>query len=82
MGSQWKVEVRPVRAESEAVSLTGDSPSPEVEHIAGNTDDSMWSRRIGADVDRAATNTSDAVEWLTRVLQCAVHGQGPRDAES
>jgi hypothetical protein len=82
MGSQWRVGVRPLTAESETVLLTSDSPLPEVEDIADNTDEPPWSSRVAADWDTAATNTNDAVEWLTRVLRCAVHGQGAHDPES
>ncbi len=69
-------------AESEAVLLTGDSPLLEIEDIADNADQSLRSRRVAADSDSAATNTNDAVEWLTRVLRCAVHGQSAHDPES
>jgi hypothetical protein len=82
MSSQSRLGVRPQAAESETVSLTGDSPLPEIEDIADNTDESPWSSPVAADWDTAATNTNDAVEWLTRVLRCAVHGQGPHDPES
>jgi hypothetical protein len=82
MDSQWRVVFRPLTAESETVLLTGDSALPEIEDIADNTDESPWSSRVAPDWDTAATNTNDAVEWLTRVLRCAVHGQGAHDAES
>jgi hypothetical protein len=82
MGSQWRAGVRPLTAESETVLLTDDSPLPEIEDIADNTDESLRSSRVAADWDTAATNTNDAVEWLTRVLRCALHGQGGHDAES
>ena len=82
MGSQWRSGVRPLTAESETVLLTDDSPLHEIEDIAENTDESLWSTRLAADWDTAATNTNDAVEWLTRVLRCAVHGQGGHGPES
>ena len=82
MGSKWTVGVRPLTAESETVLLTGDSPLPEIEDIADNTDESPRSSRVAAGWDTAATNTNDAVEWLTRVLRCAVHGQGANDPET
>jgi hypothetical protein len=82
MGSQWGAGVRPLTSENETVLLTDDSLLPESEDIADNTDESLWSRRVAADWDTAATNTNDAVEWLTRVLRCALHGQGGHDPES
>jgi hypothetical protein len=82
MGSQWSAGVRPLTAESETVLLTDDSPLPEIEDIADNTDESVWPSRVAADGDTAATNTNDAVEWLTRVLRCALHGQGGHHPES
>jgi hypothetical protein len=82
MGSQWRAGVRPPTAESETVLLTDDSPLPEIEDIADRTDESQWSSRVAADSDAAASNTNDAVEWLTRVLRCALHGQGGHGPES
>jgi hypothetical protein len=82
MGSQWRAGVRPLTAESETVLLTDDSPLPEVEYIADNGEESLWSSRVAADCETAATNTNDAVEWLTRVLRCALHGQSGHDPES
>jgi hypothetical protein len=82
MGSLWRAAVRPPTAESETVSLTDDSPLPEIEYIADSTDESQWSTRVAADWGTAATNTNDAVDWLTRVLRCALHGQGGHDPES
>jgi hypothetical protein len=82
MGSQWRAKVRPLTAESETVLLTDDSPLPEIEDIADNTDESLWSSRVATHWDSAATNTNDAVEWLTRVLRCALHGQGGHGPES
>jgi hypothetical protein len=81
MGSEWRAGVRPLTAESETALLTDDSPLPEIEDIADNTVESLWSSRVAAG-DTAATNTNDAVEWLTRVLRCALHGQGGHDPES
>ena len=75
MSLQWRVAVGSRAAESETL-LAGDSPLPEIEDIADNTDELMWSSRVAADGDPAATNANDAVEWLTRVLRCALHGQG------
>jgi hypothetical protein len=82
MGSQWRAAVRPPTTESETVLLTDDSPLPEIEYIADSTDESQWSSRVAADSDAAASNTEDAVEWLTRVLRCALHGQGGHGPES
>jgi hypothetical protein len=82
MGSQWRSGVRPLTAENEAALLTDDSPLPEIDDIADNTDESLWSSRTAGDHETAAMNTNDAVEWLTRVLRCALHGQGGHDAES
>jgi hypothetical protein len=82
MGSQSRAGVRPLTAESETVSLTDDSPLPEVEDIADNGEESLRSSRFAADCETAATSTNDAVEWLTRVLRCALHGQGGHDPES
>jgi hypothetical protein len=76
MGSQWSAGVGPQTAESETVLVTDASPLPEIEGIADKTDESLWSSRVAADWDTAATSTNDAVEWLTRVLRCALHGQG------
>ena len=76
MGSQRRAGDRPLTAESETVLLTDDSPLPEIEDIADNTVESLRSSRVAADRDIAATNTNDAVEWLTRVLRCALDGQG------
>jgi hypothetical protein len=82
MGSHWRAGVRPLTAESETVLLTDDSPLPEIEDIADNSEESLRSSRVAADCKTAATNTNDAVEWLTRVLRCALHGQGGHDPES
>jgi hypothetical protein len=82
MGSQLRMGVQPLTAESETVVLTGDSPLPEIEVIADDTDESPWSSRVTADCDTAATNSNDADEWLTRVLRCAVYGQGAYDPDS
>ena len=82
MGSQWRAAVRPLTAESETVLLTDDSTLPEIDDIAANTDESLWSRRAAADRETATTNSNDAVEWLTRVLRCALHGQGGHGPES
>jgi hypothetical protein len=82
MGSQWRAGVRPLTAESETVLLTDDTPLPEVEDIADNGQESLWSSRVAADCETTATNTSDAVEWLARVLRCALDGQGAHDPES
>ena len=82
MGSQWRAGVRPRTAESETVLLTDDSPLPEIEDIADKTDESLWSSRVAADWDTVPTSTNDAVEWLTRVLRCALHGQGGHGPES
>jgi hypothetical protein len=82
MSSQWRAGVGPLTAESETVLLTDDSPLPEVEDIADDTDESLWSSRVAADWETAASNTNDAVEWLTRVLRCALHGQGGDDPEA
>jgi hypothetical protein len=82
MGSQWRAVVRPLTAQSQTDRLTCDSPLPEIEDIADNRDESPWSSPVAADWDAAATNTNDAIEWLTRVLRCAVHGQGAHDPES
>jgi hypothetical protein len=82
MGSQWRAGVRPLTAEVETVLLTVDSRLTEIENIADNTDESLWSGRDAADGDSAATNSNDAVEWLTRVLRCALYGQGGHDLES
>jgi hypothetical protein len=82
MGSQWRAGVRPLTARSETVLLTDDSPLPEIDDIADNTDESLWSSRVVADWDTAAMNSNDAVEWLTRVLRCALDGQGGHDPES
>jgi hypothetical protein len=71
MGSQWRAGVRPLTSESETVLLT-DAPLPEIEDVADNTDQSVWSCRAASDCKTAATNTNDAVEWLTRVLRCAL----------
>jgi hypothetical protein len=68
MGSQWRAGVRSLTAESDTVLLTDDSLRPLIDDIA--------------DRDTAATNTNDAVEWLTRVMRCALHGQGDHDPES
>ena len=81
MSSQWRAEVRPLTAESETVLLADDSPLPEIEDMADNTDESL-SSRVAADRDIAATNTNDAIEWLARVLRCALHGQSDHDPES
>jgi hypothetical protein len=62
--------------------LTDDAPLPELEDIADNIEESLWSSRVAADRETAATTTSDAVEWLSRVLRCALHGQGGHDPES
>jgi hypothetical protein len=69
-------------AESETVLVTDASPLPEIEGTADDTDESLRSSRVAADWDTAATSTNDAVEWLTRVLRCALHGQGGHDPES
>jgi hypothetical protein len=82
MGSQRGAGVRPLTAEREIELLTDDSPVPEFDGGADNTDDSLWSSRVGADRDTGSTNASDAVEWLTRVLRCALHGQGGHGPES
>jgi len=82
MGSQWSTRVGPLTAESETVLLTGDSLLPEIGDIADNTDESAWSGRVAADREATATNTTDAVEWLTRVLRCALHGQNGHDPAS
>ena len=82
MGSQRRAGVRPLTAESETELLTDDSPLPEVDGGADNTDESLWSSRVAADRDTATTNANDAVEWLTRVLRCALHGQGGHGPES
>jgi quinolinate synthase len=78
MGSHWRAAVRPLTAETETVLLTDVSSLPEIEDIADNTGESLWSSRVAADCEPAATNTDHAVEWLTRVLRCA---QG-HDSES
>jgi hypothetical protein len=62
--------------------LTDDAPLPELEDIADNSEESLRSSRVAADRETAATTPSDAVEWLTRVLRCALHGQGGHDPES
>ena len=72
MGSQWRAGLGPLTAESETVFLTDDSPLPEIGDTADNTGESLWPSRVGADCETAATNTNDAVEWLTRVLRCAL----------
>jgi quinolinate synthase len=72
MGSQWRAGVRPLTVGSETVLLTNVSASPEIEDIADTTGESLWSSRVAADCETAATNTNDAVEWLTRVLRCAL----------
>jgi hypothetical protein len=82
MGSQWRPGVRPLTSEVETVLLTDDSQLPEIENMADNTDESLWSGRVAADWDTAAASTNDAVEWLTRVLRCALYGQGGHDLES
>ena len=82
MGSQLRAGVRPLTTDGETVLLKDDSPLPQVEDIADNTDESLWSSRVAADGETAATNTNDAVEWLTRVLRCALHGQGGHGPES
>ena len=82
MGSQLRAGVPPLTAERETVLLTEDSPLPEIEDIVDSTDESLWSSRVAADRDSEATNTNDAVEWLTRVLRCALYGQGGHDPES
>jgi hypothetical protein len=64
------------------VLLTDDSPLPEIEDIADNTDESLRSSCVAADWETAASNTNDAVEWLTRVLRCALYGQGGHDPEA
>ena len=76
MGSQGRAGVRPLTAESETELLTDDSPLPEIDGGDDNTDESRRSSRVAADRDITTTNANDAVEWLTRVLRCAVHGQG------
>ena len=73
MGSQWRAGVRRQTSESVTVLLTDDSLLSEIDDIA---DESLWSSRIAADGDTAATNTNDAIEWLDRVLRCALYGQG------
>ena len=82
MSSQWRAGVRPLAAESETMLLKHDSPLHDLEDVADNPDDSPSSSRVAADCESAATNTNDAVEWLTRVLQCALHGQGGHEPES
>jgi quinolinate synthase len=78
MGSQWRAAVRLLTEETETVVPTDVSSLPEIEDIADKTGESLWSSRVAADCEAAATNTNDAVEWLTRVLRCA---QG-HDSES
>jgi hypothetical protein len=73
MGSQWRAGVRRQTAESDTVLLTDDSLLSRTDDIA---DQSLWSSRVAADGDTAATNANDAVEWLDRVLRCALYGQG------
>jgi hypothetical protein len=75
MGSRRRAGVRALTAELETVLLTDDSRLPEIEDIAENTHESLWSSRVAADRDIAATNANDAVEWLTRVLRCALDGE-------
>ena len=82
MGSQRRAGVRPLTAESGTEWLTNESPLPDVDGGADNTDESRRSSRVAADRDTAATTTNDAVEWLTRVLLCALHGQGGHGPES
>jgi hypothetical protein len=82
MGSQWRAGVRPPSTKRETGLLTDDAPLPELEDIADNIEESLWSSRVAADRETAATTTSDAVEWLSRVLRCALHGQGGHDPES
>ena len=82
MGSQRRAEVRPLTAGRETELLTDDSPVPEIDGGADSTDDSLSSSRVGAARDTATTNANDAVEWLTRVLRCALHGQGGHGPES
>jgi quinolinate synthase len=72
MGSQWRAAVRPLTAESETVLLTNVSSLPKIEDIADHTGESLRSSRVAADCETAAANTNDAVEWLTRVLCCAL----------
>jgi len=83
VGSQSRTGVRRLTAESgTTVLVRDDSRLPEIEDIADYRDESLWSSRGEADCDTAATNTNDAVEWLARVLRCALDGQGGHDPES
>jgi len=82
MDSQRSAGVRPLTDESETELLTDDPPWSEIDDIDDNTDESLSSSRVAADRDTATTNANDAVEWLTRVLRCALHGQGGHSPES
>jgi hypothetical protein len=63
------------------VLLRDDSLLPGIDGSADGTHVSVRSSRVAAACDTAATNQNDAVEWLTRVLRCALHGQGGDEAE-
>ena len=69
-------------AGGEAVLRTEDTSLPEVDDVVDDTDEARWSSRVVADRDGAATDTDDAVAWLTRVMRCALHGQSGDDRES
>jgi hypothetical protein len=74
MGSRRNQDVRR-RVERDTVSLTKHAVSLEIEDIAGHAAESIRSSRAANGRDTAATNTNDAIEWLTRVLRCALYGQ-------
>ena len=82
MGSQCRAGERPLPAESEAVLPTDDHPLPEIGDVVDNTDERPCSSRVVANGNGTATNTDDAVAWLTRVMRCALHGQSGHDRES
>jgi len=74
MGSRGNQDVRR-RVERDTVSLTEHAVSLEIEDIAGHDAESIRSNRVADYRDTAATDTHEAVEWLARVLQCALYGQ-------
>jgi hypothetical protein len=81
MGSQSGPGVQRLTAQGDdTVLLTDQSPLSEIE-LADRRGESLRSRSVAADCDTAATSKNDAVEWLTRVLRCAVDGQGGHETE-
>jgi hypothetical protein len=78
MGSQSRSGIRQAKCDTEL--LTDESPLFGIGDIVVLTDEWHGSRRTPGQ-NSAATNEGDGVEWLARVLRCALYGQPGHETE-